>query len=1101
MAVSGPSTRRSSAASPVDWIPSSHSSPVLPRPRPLASGASSNAESLSRTSEFALGYRAAMRRDWDGSGIHDIGEIDESDVERSDSNNSHDQEGDDNEIDDDDGSGSVGEAASDIAVTIGTSASQFRRLHRAMLVESLSDEDADNDDEEEAHVDLGDPYHAFGMDQIYADLAADDMIDPDDLEDDMDDQVARAEHDLVGHLYATRRLTLSGGTNSPSGGSDDPHHEPGILSRFDNDPAAFVATMAALSSSSSDDAEDDELDYSSGAVAATARLGDPFYRDATASELRTYRNLTRLATRASSHPTALVSLQEEGRAALARERARPSDATERGQRFRAGEYVPGRGMTRPPSEASSPAPSPSPPSWPASRHRHPELVSTASTTAGSRVVAGSRRHSAAAAAIAALSTAAPRTREATPEKERHKSVAALDDLLKCFICFGTLERAVMCPSCSKMGCEFCMQRWITQERPECPHCRTHLYVSQLVQCRFVDELQAQIRDIAEDMDAAKATAVPHEKKPSSQAELCAAHKAPLYYYCNTCKDPLCSDCAMFGDLHRGHDFVHLEKVHAARVAEIEAAVVRIKLVEIELVNVVAEAESRMAGLESARLKTQEEVQHHVTLALEHVNEEVRAYATSLFAFRDQVESHIEVLTKASSSILSETKTLPAAALVGQAEELLARLASLESPASPLPIVSSVPTLPALANPLLPSYATSEVVIPSFSDYAATGQVFHSPLVVAGGITWRLKVYPHGSPRVRGRAVSIFVELVAGLEQGESVEYQYKIEIMVHPPPSVPATSTSLPSTPTASPPSSPPSTKQAVSDSGVAVTTSVARQDSGVLTSPSVSGATSGSRRVDGTTPTPARTRTRTVEAAPTAATTATTQERADRTRTITTSVERDFTSRFAVGDSWGSGDFYPRWRLERDGLLAANGTMTLRFHVRPLTFAQRCADLDRYARAVAAENSDLKARLGMIEARTAVAAATAASSEHSTAGSGKRAESLSVSASEASGVASSNIEAGSGKAARLHHRHPVRGLAAVFNTLEIDQVARGNDDGTLDSTTDDDDEDGHDADKRQIRDEGESESIDELVSATDEDDLHATVYPSPAGLLTTRSA
>ena len=42
--------------------------------------------------------------------------------------------------------------------------------------------------------------------------------------------------------------------------------------------------------------------------------------------------------------------------------------------------------------------------------------------------------------------------------------------------------------------------------------------------------------------------------------MCKEHKTPLSYYCNTCKKPICSDCAMFGDTHKSHQFERLKDV-------------------------------------------------------------------------------------------------------------------------------------------------------------------------------------------------------------------------------------------------------------------------------------------------------------------------------------------------------------------------------------------------------------------------------------------------------------------------------------------------------------------------------------------------------------
>ena len=47
--------------------------------------------------------------------------------------------------------------------------------------------------------------------------------------------------------------------------------------------------------------------------------------------------------------------------------------------------------------------------------------------------------------------------------------------------------------------------------------------------------------------------------------MCTQHETPLSYYCNTCKKPICSDCAMFGDAHKSHQFERLKDVYGRHV--------------------------------------------------------------------------------------------------------------------------------------------------------------------------------------------------------------------------------------------------------------------------------------------------------------------------------------------------------------------------------------------------------------------------------------------------------------------------------------------------------------------------------------------------------
>ena len=70
----------------------------------------------------------------------------------------------------------------------------------------------------------------------------------------------------------------------------------------------------------------------------------------------------------------------------------------------------------------------------------------------------------------------------------------LEEIFKCFICLGRVKNAQMCPHCSKLCCNNCIKKWLTEQKSQCPHCRAPLRVSQLVNCRFVTEITSVCSD-------------------------------------------------------------------------------------------------------------------------------------------------------------------------------------------------------------------------------------------------------------------------------------------------------------------------------------------------------------------------------------------------------------------------------------------------------------------------------------------------------------------------------------------------------------------------------------------------------------------------------
>ena len=97
----------------------------------------------------------------------------------------------------------------------------------------------------------------------------------------------------------------------------------------------------------------------------------------------------------------------------------------------------------------------------------------------------------------------------------------LDEILNCFICMGKLANAQMCPSCSKMCCELCIRKWLTEQKSECPHCRAPLRISKLVNCRFISEIRTVLDQI--------------KQQGQPQEEKCPIHEDNnIQYYCRDC---------------------------------------------------------------------------------------------------------------------------------------------------------------------------------------------------------------------------------------------------------------------------------------------------------------------------------------------------------------------------------------------------------------------------------------------------------------------------------------------------------------------------------------------------------------------------------------
>ena len=102
------------------------------------------------------------------------------------------------------------------------------------------------------------------------------------------------------------------------------------------------------------------------------------------------------------------------------------------------------------------------------------------------------------------------------------------------VCLQVIRVEVwMCTECSAIQCGLCLQ--IQQQKllgqAKCPSCRVETTESRrFVRCRQLEQLI--------------------EQRVREEQNFCASHKDFKCYYCEHCKEPVCSAC--LNDFHQGH---------------------------------------------------------------------------------------------------------------------------------------------------------------------------------------------------------------------------------------------------------------------------------------------------------------------------------------------------------------------------------------------------------------------------------------------------------------------------------------------------------------------------------------------------------------------
>ncbi|KAI8851848.1 hypothetical protein BC829DRAFT_441168 [Chytridium lagenaria] len=329
----------------------------------------------------------------------------------------------------------------------------------------------------------------------------------------------------------------------------------------------------------------------------------------------------------------------------------------------------------------------------------------------------------------------------------------LEDIFKCYICFESLSKPVMCPSCSKIGCEGCVIKWLSQDKNQCPHCRAPLVKSQLVNCRFVEELAQQLRG-----------AIVTNSSSGDSQTVCPNHpKVPLYYYCHDCNDAICSDCAVIDNKHRDHKFEHLHAVYQTHRTAIEtkSRTLRDRLGVFE--DALKEVADMMVEIRKRKRAEESMIFSFVNVAKEGIEGQARDKILALMDKRNEIQAESEMMKMTLEALDHHIQKAPHLDIIKNSEKLIDLLAKH----------------PATTKPSQPLATITNSICFESTRFSQRKEMGGNGLLGCGAHVWRgngrLKIYCGGNGHAKGTFMSAFLEMVNGNQ--EATAYQYRMEVV------------------------------------------------------------------------------------------------------------------------------------------------------------------------------------------------------------------------------------------------------------------------------------------------------------------------------------
>lgn len=342
--------------------------------------------------------------------------------------------------------------------------------------------------------------------------------------------------------------------------------------------------------------------------------------------------------------------------------------------------------------------------------------------------------------------------------------SGIDDMLRCFICYEMADQPRMCPQCSKMGCRGCLEKWVTQKQ-QCPFCRAHIHTGQLVNCRFMEDIYSELSRMGHAVHSKGQQAA--STTQSGPEEKCEDHDLEFEYYCQDCKVPICSDCAVVSSTHKNHSFQRLQEVYLQHSTLIQQEMKDIRCRLDNLQQLEAGIEANMRLVQAGKDERKHELDLFVRNTERTWNLALKSKLLLLLSQKNEVLKESHLLESLLKELKEQLEFVPRSKLIQSSSELVLMLGSVHT--KPVEEFFSDIVESNFASHVVPAYQSGDCELLLESE-----DVFFSPPLALYGQQWRLKVYPNGNGNSTGAFLSVFLELSVGFAGKGDVDYRIEL---------------------------------------------------------------------------------------------------------------------------------------------------------------------------------------------------------------------------------------------------------------------------------------------------------------------------------------
>ena len=281
------------------------------------------------------------------------------------------------------------------------------------------------------------------------------------------------------------------------------------------------------------------------------------------------------------------------------------------------------------------------------------------------------------------------------EKERND----IRDKLKCYLCFGKINRARLCLNCKKIACENCVKNMLLKHA-KCLYCKKPSSLNDIILLPFMDDITNFFINIENNQNIQKEKDVIEEDEKEEEIKInkknikdnedkigikCKKHKDKnVEYYCFQCGEHLCPKCLLFFnqsvvEKHKDHTIVSIADLKNYNIKEAIDEYNKLKNSKNELERLLAECQLKIKILtikKDIAIKNLEETKKEIEWNfIEKINI-LKDLSTSIGTKKENIENSIDSVPNSFSNIISQKD-------LNQGKQIFKELKKLNSQLIPL----------------------------------------------------------------------------------------------------------------------------------------------------------------------------------------------------------------------------------------------------------------------------------------------------------------------------------------------------------------------------------------------------------------------------------